>query len=156
MKKFIIFTLLLANILFSFNKDLLILESKLYPKLFMLIDDYDKKSILNIAIYSDKNEKARFIKKLYTSDKLNAVITKKIDKSFDVILLTRKIDNKTLNNLLKLKKPIFTTEKNNVDYSMFGIYIGVRIYPYLNPYLIKKANLKLNPIIFKVAKIYEK
>ncbi len=154
--KTLVSILFFFTVLFGFNKDILILESKLYPKMFLLINNYDKKKILNILIYDDKNEKSIFFKSLLQKDNTNIVIGKKLkNKNFDIIILTESINNEELKKLLQLKKPIFTTNPDNIKNAMFGIYIGARVYPYINPLLIKKADIKINPIIFKVARLYD-
>jgi len=156
MKKLII--ILLATILFAhLNKEVLLIEAKLYPKIIMLIDNFRYKKTIKIAIVANKQtyNYANFLKKLMQNKNFKINIIKKINNSYDVYILTHHINKNIINNLIKKKKVIFSVCPENINISMFSIYIGARVYPYLNPYLIKKANLKIDPIIFKVGKIYE-
>lgn len=158
MKKIIIlflisFTFLFANI----NKEVLYIEAKLYPKIFMLIKNLQNKKLIKVAILANKNtiNTAKTLKNFLTNNNLKIKIIKNLNLNYDVYIITYHISNKTLNKLLKHKKVIFSISPNDINISMFSIYIGVRVYPYINPILIKKANLRIDPILFKVGKIYE-
>jgi len=156
MKKLIIL-LLVLTLFANVNKDLLLIEAKLYPKIIMLIKNFQNKKYIKVAILANNDtiSYAKTLKDLMNSNNLKIDILKKINYSYDVYILTYPINKKIINNLIKDKKVIFSISPENINISMFSIYIGVRVYPYLNPYLIKKANLKIDPIIFKVGKIYE-
>ena len=158
MKKVVIlflisFTFLFANI----NKEVLYIEAKLYPKIFMLIKNLQNKKNIKVAILANKNtlNTAKILKNFLTNKNLKIKIIKNINLNYDVYIITYHINDKILNELIKHKKIIFSTSPNNINVSMFSIYIGARVYPYINPILIKKANIIIDPILFKVGKTYE-
>lgn len=140
------------------NNNLLLIEAKLYPKMIMLTNGFYEKKRINIAILTDKKTKRYAIefKNLLQNPKFNVKITTKPNLNYDVYVLTYNIDAKIIKKLIKQKKLIFSIDPDLINKSMFSIYIGIRVYPLINPYLIKKADIRVNPVIFKVAKIYEK
>jgi len=157
MKKIILIFLFVFSFATALDKTVFLIEAKLYPKIAMLVNDLSQKKELKIAIVSNKKNKniARLFQKLLNQNNYKADVINKINLKYDVYILTYNLSDKQLQKLLKNKKIIFTIYPNNVKNAMFGIYIGARIYPYINPKLIKEANIKINPVLFKVGKIYE-
>ena len=157
MKKLLIFLITVFSFANIINKDLLFIEAKIYPKIIMLINNLNNKNKISIAIIANKNnfKTAKILKKFMKNSKLKIDITTKVDLKHDVYILTNNLSKKTIEKLVKHKKILFSVSPKNINISMFSIYIGAKVYPYINPYLIKKANIKIDPIIFKVGKIYE-
>ena len=157
MKKIFLIFILFCTLFGEVNNNLLFIEAKLYPKIIMLTNDFYNKKSIKMAIISNDNtvQKAKEFKNFIKNSKFDIKITKKINLNYDVYIITYDIKNKIIQNLIKHKKIIFSIDPNLIYKSMFSIYIGIKVYPLINPYLIKKANIKVNPIIFKVAKIYE-
>ena len=118
---------------------------------------YNKKTIKTALIADNDTMKyAIKFKNFINNSKLKIKIIKKLNLNYDVYILTYDINNNDLKKLIKHKKLIFSINPNLINKSMFSVYIGVRVYPLINPILIKQAGIKINPVIFKVAKIYEK
>ncbi len=160
MKKFLL-CFSLGIILFAgeLNENLLYIEAKLYPNIMMLVDNLNCKKNIKIAIVSNKQniKIAQKYKNYFPKNKkFKITILKKLNLSFDVYIFTYQAQKTEIKNLVKNKKIIFTLLPNNVQNAMFGIYIGIKVYPFINPFLLKEANIRINPIIFKVGKIYEK
>lgn len=143
----------------SVTNEILLIEAKLYPKILYLIDDNEKKGKINVAIVVDNNTKkiGLKLKKLIKDKNLKIKITDKIDLNYDTYIFTFKNVNwEKINILLENKKILFTIYPNYVENAMFSIFIGPKIYPYVNPKLLSYSKIKFNPIILKVSKIYEK
>ena len=160
MKKFLLY-FSLGIILFAgeINENLLYIEAKLYPKIMMLTNSLNSKNHIRVAIVSNTQDIqiAKKYKKFFPKNKKFIIkIIKKIKLSFDIYIFTYQPQKTEIKNLIKNKKIIFTILPNNVQNAMFGIYIGIKVYPFINPFLLKEANIRINPIIFKVGKIYEK
>ncbi|WP_096258701.1 hypothetical protein [Lebetimonas natsushimae] len=158
---FFIFIFLYANSNFENNIDneVLLIEAKLYPKILYLVNENEKKDNIKVAILINKNTKkiGKKLKKLINDKKIKVDLINKINLKYDAyIFTTKKINNKDLKLLLINKKVIFTVFPNRIENAMFSIYIGPKIYPYINPKLLNKAEVKFNPILLKVGKIYEK
>ncbi len=153
---FLIFTItfLIANI----NKEILLIESKLYPKIMELTENLQNKKIIKIAIISNSEnlDEAKILQNFLNKKNFKIDIIKKPDLKHDVYILMYPLKKETLEKLLSHKKIIFSSIPNYVGTAMFSIYIGAKVYPYINPYLIKKSGIKIDSIIFKVGKIYEK
>jgi hypothetical protein len=161
MKRLIL--IFLAVFLFGsyINDDLLLIEAKLYPKIIYLMDLNEKKEFLKVAIVVNANTKkiGEKLKDLMKQKNLKIDLIKenKINLNYDAYIFTSKYISKSLlNNLVKNKKVIFTIYPNYVKNVMFSIYIGPKIYPYINPKLLNLSKIKFNPILLKVGKIYEK
>jgi len=143
--------------LFALNDDLLIIESKLYPKVIML----ENKSVKHpkIGIIYDKNSlnTAKKISRFLTINKYVSFLIKKNDiKEADGYILTVKNPSKKLiKALLKTHKLIFGVYPGSVKYTMISLYIGPKVKLYINPKIIKEAHIYVNPILFKVGRIYE-
>jgi hypothetical protein len=160
MKK-ILLMFFLTIYLFSnyISTEVLLIEAKLYPKILYLFEENTRKEKIKVAIIVDNNNKTigKKLKNLIHDKKIKIDIIHKINLNYDAYILTTKnISKKDIKLLLKNKKIIFTIYPNYVKNAMFSIYIGPRIYLYINPYLLKDAKLKFDPIILKVGKIYEK
>jgi hypothetical protein len=139
--------------LFLFAKDfssLILIEAKIFPK----IAEINLNKHPKIAIVYDKNTK-KIALKMHKLIK-NSSLLQKINLNYDAYIFVKKISKEDLDTLLKNKKLIFTIYPEDIKNAMFSVYIGVRVYPYINPYLIKEADLKINPLLFKVGKIYER
>jgi hypothetical protein len=148
-----------ANILFAYNlKQILRLEARLYPKIMRLDESLANKKTLRIGIvYSKKTyDYAAFLAKLLKNQNVKADLLSENDlKEEDAYILTvKKVKKSVLKKLLSYKKLIFTIYPGELKNAMIGIYIGVRILPMINPYLIKKEKIYLDPIIFEVSKVY--
>lgn len=157
MKKLLLILILFTGLFGEINDNLLYIEAKLYPKMMMLANGLYKKKKIKIAIIANNKTKAEAdkFKNFIQNPKFDVKITNKINLNYDVYILTYNINDKIIQNFIKHKKLIFTIDPDLINKSMFSIYVGVRVYPLINPYLIKKSSIKINPIIFKVAKIYE-
>jgi len=157
MKKLTLLFLIILSFATAIDKNLLLIEAKLYPKIAMLINDLSTKKKINIAIVANNNtlEIANEFKKFIANNKFEVKIIKKIDLKYDVYILTYDIKKTTLQMLISNRKIVFTIYPDKINHAMFSIYIGPRVYPYINPKLLKEAKIKINPIIFKVGKIYE-
>ncbi|WP_457564415.1 hypothetical protein [Caminibacter sp.] len=129
---------------------LILIEGKLFPKIAQLC--LNKNPKFAIVANSNNEETALKLKKIIK----NAKVIFKINTDYDAYIFLNKIKQKELNKLIKNKKLVFSFYPSDIKNAMFSIYIGIRIMPYVNPLLIKKAHLKINPIFFKVGKIYEK
>ena len=158
MKKILI--TLIAVFLFAFpiNDDILLIEAKLYPKILYLVDDFDKKNVIKIAILVNENslEIGKKLKNLMKSENLKIDLIKNVSLNYDAYILTYNLDKKFIIKLLKNKKVLFSIYPNKLDNAIFSIYIGERVYPLVNPKLLKLSKLKFSPILLKVGKIYEK
>jgi len=158
MKKFVIlfifFVFLFSN---NVNREVLFIESKLFPKMMMLIKNLENKNQIKVAIISNNNtlQTAKILKKFMENSKIKINIIKKINLDYDVYILTYSLKQVEFNKLISNKKIIFSILPDEINQSMFSIYIGAKLHPYINPYLIKKADIQIEPIIFKVGKIYE-
>ena len=157
MKKILILILFISFIFANLNKELLYIEAKLYPKIMMLVKDLKNKNKIKVAIISNKKtyKIAKTLKDFIKNEKLKVDIIKKVNLNYDVYILTYPLNKKEIDKLISHKKIIFSTSSEDINSSMFSIYIGARVYPYINPYLIKRADIKIDPILFKVGKIYE-
>jgi hypothetical protein len=153
---FFFFVLLFGNYI---NNDVLLIEAKLYPKIIYLINNNDQKEKIKIAIVVDKNSYniGNKLKKLIQKQNIKVDLINKINLKYDVYIFTFKnIDKNDLNFLLNNKKVIFTIYPNDIKNAIFGIYIGSKIYPYINLKLLQLSKTKFNPILLRVGKIYEK
>ena len=156
--KILFLSLFLLSILFSkVNKEILLIESKIYPKIMMLIKNLEDKNKIQVAIVSnhDTINSAEILKKLIRSSKLQVNIINKVNLHYDVYITSYLIKKEQIDGLISHGKILFSISPNYINNTMFSIYIGPKVYAYINPYLIKKGNIKINPIIFKVGKIYE-
>ena len=160
MKK-ILLLLMIINLILAYDiNELIKIEAKLYPKIMRLEKSIQDKTLKVAIIYNRSSQK--FAKKFAFLLKKEKIISYTvfykdvIPKQVNAYILTFKdIKPKLFNKLLKRKKLIFNIYPNKVRRSMVGIYIGLKVKPLINPKLIKKADIKLNPIIFRVAEIYE-
>ena len=157
MKKLLLIFILFSGLIGEVNSNLLFIEAKLYPKMIMLANGFYTKKKIKIAIIANNKTKEEAVefKNFIQNPKFDVKITNKINLNYDVYILTHNINDKIIQNFIKYKKLIFAIDPDLINKSMFSIYVGVKVYPLINPYLIKKSNIKINPIIFKVAKIYE-
>jgi len=157
MKKIVILFMFFIFLFANVNREVLFIESKLFPKMMMLIKNLENKNEIKVAVISNNNtlQTAKILKKFMENDKIKISIIKKINLNYDVYVLTYPLKQTELNELITNKKIIFSVSADEIDQSMFSIYIGAKLYPYINPYLIKKAHIEIEPIIFKVGKIYE-
>lgn len=157
MKKLIVLFILSVYLFSGVNNEILLIESKIYPKIMMLIKNLENKNIIKVAIVSNSDtvNTAEKLKELMKNPNLKIEIIKKLNLNYDAYVLTYPLKQTELNKLITNKKVIFSISPDYINKSMFSIYIGAKVYPYINPYLIKQSNLKINPIIFKVGKIYE-
>jgi hypothetical protein len=156
----IVFVFMIIISLFANDiDDLLLIEAKLYPKIVLL----DKKIVSNkikIGIIYDEKSKtaAEKLKKFLSLNNTDAVLIKKEQikqANADAFVIGMKnIDENSLNQLLLKHKLIFSLFPQNIKNSMISLDIGVKIKPVLNLKLIKIGGVSLNPIIFKVAEIY--
>lgn len=159
MKKiFLFFVLSITFVFANINQEILLIESKLYPKIMELTENLQNKKIIKIAIIADSQSwnEAKTLKNFLNKKNFKIDIIKKPDLKHDVYILTQPLKKTELEKLLSNKKIIFSSIPNYVETAMFSIYIGAKVYPYINPYLIKKSKIKIDSIIFKVGKIYEK
>ena len=157
MKKLVILFMFFIFLFANVNREVLFIESKLFPKVMMLVKNLENKNEIKVAVISNNNtlQTAKILKKFMENDKIKISIIKKINLNYDVYVLTYPLKQTELNELITNKKIIFSVSADEIDQSMFSIYIGAKLYPYINPYLIKKAHIEIEPIIFKVGKIYE-
>ena len=156
--KIFFLSLFLSTLLFStVNKEILLIESKIYPKIMMLIKNLENKNKIQVAIVSnhDTINNAEILKKLIHNSKLQVHIVNKVSLNYDVYIMSYLIKKEQIRRLISHGKVLFSIVPDYINNSMFSIYIGPKVYAYINPYLIKKGNIKINPIIFKVGKIYE-
>jgi S-adenosylmethionine:tRNA-ribosyltransferase-isomerase (queuine synthetase) len=153
-----ILLLIISVCLFAINNEILLIESKLYPKILYLVENNDRKENIKMAIVVNESTKkiGLKLKKFIKDDNIKVDIIKKVNLNYDAYIFTTKnIDKKILNKLLKNRKIIFTIYPNYVENAMFSIYIGPKIYPYINPIYLNLSKIKFNPILLKVGKIYE-
>ena len=156
MKKFL---LILLNItfLFAITDDLLIIEAKLYPKVIMLENKYITSPKMGIIYDENSQETAEKLKNFLVLNGYTALLMKKdnIKKADGYILTIKNPTYSLIRTLLKTHKLIFGIYPESIKYTMISVYIGPRIKLYVNPKIIKKADIYINPILFKVGKIYE-
>lgn len=157
MKKIFLMLIIFSGLFAEVNNNLIFIEAKLYPKIIMLTNNFYNKKSIKMAIIANNNtfKEADKFKQFISNPKFNIKILKKPNLNYDVYVLTYNISDKMFQKLIKNKKLIFSLNPNLIKKSMFSIYIGIRVYPLINPYLIKKADIRIDSIIFKVAKIYE-
>ena len=155
MKKFLFFILSITFLL-ALSEDLMVIESKLYSKIIKL---HTQKENVKIGIVCDKFpcENAKKLEKFLKRNQISAFIVSKDNlKNADAYILTAKNPSKEcIDALLKKQKLIFALYPENIKYAMISIYVGPKIKLLINPKIIKKANIRINPIFFKVGKIYE-
>jgi hypothetical protein len=158
MKKIIFFMFFIFMYGMDINS-LMLIEAKLYPKIIKLNECLNKKKNIKIAILYDSESKryAIKLKKLMKDYNITLIdFNKIISFNYDVYINGAKINKNILNKLIKFKKMIFSLYPNDVSDSMIGLYIDVRILPLINPYIIKEAEININPVIFAISKIYDK
>jgi len=152
----ILFFILSITYLLALSEDLMVIESKLYSKIIKL---HTHKENVKIGIVCDKIpcENAKKLKKFFKLNNISSfIITKNNLKNADAYILTAKKPSKEcINVLLKRQRLIFSLYPENIKYAMISIYVGSKIKLLINPKFIKKANIRINPIFFKVGKIYE-
>jgi len=146
---FLIFLFLVSSVFGNDLSSVILIESKLFPK----IAEINLNKNPKIAIVYDDSTKSEALKMKELIK--NSQIIKNIKKGFDAYIFLRKIKKNELKMLLKNKKLIFTANPKDIKNAMFSVYIGVRVYPYINPEIIKEAGIRINPILFKVGRIYE-
>jgi viroplasmin and RNaseH domain-containing protein len=158
MKKLLL--LLFINLIFAYDiNDLLKIEAKLYPKIIKLEKTTLNNTLKIAIIYNHSSQK--LAKKFSLLLKKENIISypvfykNPIPKANAYVLTFKNVTPTLFNKLLKRKKLIFNIYPNELEYSMVGVYIGLKVKPLINPKLIKKANIKLNPIIFRVSEVYE-
>ena len=138
---------------------MLIIEAKLYPKIVMLDKNIDGKSLKIAVIYDEKNFlTAKKFQEYLKINKVNSFLlneNNKIKKADAYVLAIKNPSQKLINKLLKEHKLIFGVYPESIKNTMICIYIGTKVKPIINPILIKKGKIHINPLIFKVAKIYE-
>lgn len=158
--------LLLAN---SIDPALLEIEAKLFTKIIFLDKEIDKKLLnqsVTIAIITEPQyiKEAKFLHKLLNNKKLfgntivahiYSTIPKNIYTAY-IILDDNDRFKQYSTKLLQKRRLIFSVLPHTIDEAMISVVIDHKIYPLLNAKNIKAAKLKLNPILFKVARFYEK
>ena len=166
MKKLIFFFLLLP--LFGLPVELLKIESVLYPKLLYFDKNLSQKisdhTILFQIIYDDRYEEdAKRLAILLTRQEVDG-------KKIEVELSRQPSDKPPTAYILALSpshmeqmipklqgdRLIFTVDPDAIRYAHISIYVGARIAPYINPWLIKKSHIELDTTLLKIARFYEK
>jgi len=151
--------LILLNItfLFALTDDLLIIEAKLYPKVIMLENKFIKHPKIGIIYNESSLEVAKKISSFLAHNNYVSFLIKENDiKEADGYIITFKNPSRSLiTALLKTHKLIFGVYPESIKYTMVSLYLGPRVKLYINPKLIKQANIYINPILFKVGRIYE-
>ncbi len=160
MKKVLLILFVLMTSLWGNIEELLYIESKLYPKIIMLDKSVNKKEkIVFDILYDEENYHiAKVMSQLLRKNGVDTRLDKipRYCKNADAyILVTKNVSERFINNLLRSKKLIFSVYPDMIKNSMISVYIGIKVKPIINPSLIKKGYIKLNPILLKVAKIYE-
>jgi hypothetical protein len=157
MRKILIF-LVFINLIFAYDmNELLKIEAKLYPKIINLEKNIDPINLKIALIYNDSKKIAKKLSKLLQKQNISTYIanTKENIPECNAYILTTKVDAEYFYKLLQKNKLIFTVYPNYAKFTMIGIYLGIKVKPLINPKWIKKANIKLNPIIFRVSEVVD-
>jgi hypothetical protein len=159
MRLLVVIFLTIFSLYASDIDDLMIIEAKLYPKITLLDENVKKNNIKIGVLYNQESfEKAKKLQKYLKLNNIDSILIKLEDintSNVDAYIVTNKqIDEKIIDTLLKKHKLIFSLYPQSINSSMISLDIGVKIKPVLNLRLIKLGKIRLNPIIFKFAEIY--
>jgi len=157
MKKILLFFIFIYSFA-SINNDMLLIEAKLYPKILYLLNDFDKKNIIKIAIIVNNNTLSigKKLKSFIKDSKLEIDLVDSIIDGYDVYILSFPVKKAKVLELVKKKRVIFAIFPKDINLAMFSVTISQKVYPLINPTLLKMSNMKFNPIILKVGIVYEK
>lgn len=157
MKK-LLFIFISSYLFANVSNNILLIEAKLYPKMLYLLNDFNKKDKIKIAIIVDKNSYTigKKLKSLINDKKFKIDLVDNISLKYDVYIFATSISKEKALELAKSKKVIFSIFPDNVESAMFSVTISQKVYPLVNPKFLKISNIKFDPIILKVGKIYEK
>jgi hypothetical protein len=171
--KRIAFFLLLPWLLFSQNIDtrLLEVEATLFEKILFLDYDIDKKLIQKSArlyvVYKTGSQKqiATMIAKFLDNRKFHNTPLKASAVSIGqlkrlpaptayISVLSQKEASQLSQIAIQNHRLLFAYHPKDIAYAMISLQIDARVVPVINPATLKRGNIQLRPIIFKVAKIY--
>lgn len=157
MKK-LLFIFISSYLFANVSNNILLIEAKLYPKMLYLLNDFNKKDKIKIAIIVDKNSYTigKKLKSLINDKRFKIDLVDNISLKYDVYIFATSISKEKALELAKSKKVIFSIFPDNVESAMFSVTISQKVYPLVNPKFLKISNIKFDPIILKVGKIYEK
>jgi len=157
MKK-LLFIFISSYLFANVSNNVLLIEAKLYPKMLYLLNDFNKKDKIKVAIVVDKNSYTigKKLKSLINDKKFKIDLVDNISLEYDVYIFATSISKEKALKLAKNKKVIFSIFPDNVESAMFSVTISQKVYPLINPKFLKISNIKFDPIILKVGKIYEK
>jgi hypothetical protein len=123
------------------------IEAKIYPNILRLNRRTNRIKIA--VIYQEKEHLAKKMAEFLKKEGVDVVVSKKIVDADGYIIF------KKIKGLEKKGKLIFGVYPDMIKDVMVTLYIGLRVKPYINLYMIKKAGIKIDPTILKVSKIYE-
>ena len=163
------FLLLNVSATAEIDKSLLLMESKVFPKIIMLDrnlqEKIDKKSkTITIHIYyergfeKDAEEFASLMKKNIYGYHVKTVISDHVLKTVPtayIIVGSQKYGMKLFKKIKDKKRIVFSLFPAGASYSVVTLEIGTKVFPLLNMKNLKRIGVKFNPIIYKVAKFYE-
>ncbi len=165
--------LLLLTAIFSFayglDPTILDLEAKIFPKIILLDEEIDKKLVdgkVEVAIIYEKKyqkEAKRLAASMHNKIVLDKVFSAHAYLKFPttlpsayILVMDPERSEKIFDRLKHTKRLIISANPHGICSAAVSITIGPRVQPLVNPKIIKLLGLKFNPILFKVAKFYEK
>jgi len=163
------FSLLYVSASAAIDKNLLLMESKVFPKIIMLDENLqekiDKKSkTITIHIYYEKGfykeakKFASLIKKNSYGYNVKTVLSSRILKTVPtayVVVGSKEYGKKLFKKIKNKRRIVFSLFPDGVSYSIVTLDIGAKVVPMLNVKNLKTVGVKFNPVIYKVAKFYE-
>lgn len=146
---------------------LLQIEAKLYPKIIFLDQNastklIDNKIVLYLLVQPKYLSSAQELQNLLQKERVYGhAIEAKIffhlpkKRPTAYILIADPSYISTHFSPLPPNRITFSAIPQAITKSMISIKIGTKIYPYINAHALKTTAIHFNPILFKVAKIYE-
>lgn len=163
------FLLLNVSATAEMDKSLLLMESKVFPKIIMLDKNLPKKvdtasKTITIHVYYDKGFSkeaeafASLMKKNFYGYNVKTLLSPRVLKSVPtayVIVGSKQYGMRVFDKIKNNKRIVFSLYPNGVSYSVVTLQIGMKVVPLLNAKNLKIVGVEFNPIIYKVAKFYE-
>lgn len=153
----------------TIGTELVKIESKLFSKIIFLDYNYRKKLVNGeVVIFiihdgaSDEEVAEKFAEELdgkkIFGKKIRVIIDttliKKIVPTAYIIIAEPINAEVLLERLISKNRLIFVTYEDQIEYGMVSVHLGSRIVPIINTKILKRGNIELRSLIFKVAKVY--
>ena len=144
------------------------LEAKIFPKIILLDQEIDKKLVngkVEVAIIHDigYTKEAQRLAQAINNKKIldkefrartSIKIPTTIPSAYILVVDTQRA-KKLFQKLQHTNRLIIAANPRAISNAAVSITIGPKVKPLINPKAIKQLKLKLNPILFKVARFYE-